>query len=122
METNEVIKSTDRSNLFFLSAGSAVPNPGELLVFSDFRELLSKLNQEYDYLLIDSSPIVPVTDCEGLATLVDGVVVVASSQSPKPVVQNACLRLVFIGAKILGVVLNRVNTADVAYPYKYLQS
>jgi succinoglycan biosynthesis transport protein ExoP len=118
-QTNEVIKSTDRSNLFFLSAGSPVPNPGELLVFSDLRELLSKLNQEYDYLLIDSSPIVPVTDCEGLATLVDGVLLVAGSQSPRPVVQNACLRLVFIGAKILGVILNRVNTADVAYPYRY---
>lgn len=118
-QTNEVIKSTDRSNLFFLSAGSPVPNPGELLVFSDLRELLSKLNEEYDYLLIDSSPIVPVTDCEGLATLVDGVLLVAGSQSPRPVVQNACLRLVFIGAKILGVILNRVNTADVAYPYRY---
>jgi Mrp family chromosome partitioning ATPase len=96
-----------------------VPNPGELLVFSDLRKLLSKLNQEYDYLLIDSSPIVPVTDCEGLATLVDGVVLVASSHTPRQLVQNACSRLVFIGAKILGVILNRVSAKDLAYPYKY---
>jgi capsular exopolysaccharide synthesis family protein len=116
-QSREVIKSTGKDNLFFLSAGPIVSNPGEFLVLSGMRELVNGLNREYDYLLIDSSPIVPVTDCESIATLVDGVLLVASSRSPKSLVRDACLRLELIGANTLGVILNRVRARDLAYPY-----
>ena len=118
-QTHEVIQPTEFPGLSLLSAGSAVSNPGELLASSHMRELLSELMNEYDYVLIDSAPVVPVSDTEGLCTLVDAAMVVARSTSSKQVVQSACSRLEVLGAKIFGVVLNRVDTYLEPYTYSH---
>jgi polysaccharide biosynthesis transport protein len=97
------------AGLYLLSAGGAVPNPGELLTSMKMFELCRDVSNEFDFVMIDSSPVLSASDTLGLATMVDGVVVVASVDTPKPSARYMCRRLANAGAKILGVVMNRVD-------------
>jgi Mrp family chromosome partitioning ATPase len=86
------------------------PNPSELLASEEMRDLLNYLSTRYDYIVLDSAPVIPVTDSVALATMVDGVLLVVGAQTPKQIAQTACTRLNYVGAKILGLVLNGVDT------------
>ena len=84
------------------------------------RESLALFQQNYDYIFIDSPPIMPVSDALLLSTLVDGVVLVARGQkTPRHIVREARTRLEYARAKILGVVLNGVNLKSGDYSYYY---
>jgi capsular exopolysaccharide synthesis family protein len=109
LQVDEVIRQTTVENLFLFTAGSAVPNPAELLTSSKMRETILALRQHYDTILIDTAPVMLTSDTCAIATMVDGVMLVAGAQTPKRNIQRACQRLEFVGAKVLGVVLNRVN-------------
>ena len=72
------------------------------------RAILVSLQEQYDYILIDSPPVMLASDAMLLSTMVDGVVLVANAQrTPKQVVREARTRLTCARAKILGVVLNQ---------------
>ena len=72
------------------------------------RAILASLQEQYDYVLIDSPPVMLASDAMLLSTMVDGVVLVANAQrTPKQVVREARTRLSYARAKILGVVLNQ---------------
>jgi capsular exopolysaccharide synthesis family protein len=109
LQVDEVIRQTTVENLFLFTAGSAVPNPAELLTSTKMRETILALRQHYDTILIDTAPVMLTSDTCAIATMVDGVMLVAGAQTPKRNIQRACQRLEFVGAKVLGVVLNRVN-------------
>jgi capsular exopolysaccharide synthesis family protein len=121
----EVIRPTVLPHLFLLSAGSSPPDPAELVGSRKMQEFLASLQEHYDYILIDSPPVMPVSDAVLLSTIVDGVVLVVNTQeTSKYVVKGARTRLSYARAKILGVVLNRVNlqSGDYVYyqgPYPY---
>ncbi|MCH8055258.1 MAG: polysaccharide biosynthesis tyrosine autokinase [Deltaproteobacteria bacterium] len=121
MELEDMVtKSTPTNNLFFLSSGSVSPNPAELLGSRRMHEILTALQKRFDCILIDSSPIIPVTDTLLLSTLVDGVILVVDGQkTPKQAVREVRSRLNNARAKTLGVVLNRVNLQSGNYPYYY---
>jgi succinoglycan biosynthesis transport protein ExoP len=102
----EVVHETDNAGLFFLSAGPSSPNPSELLASEEMRELLHYLSTRYDYIILDSAPVIPVTDSVALSTMVDGVLLVVGGQTAKQIVQTTCTRLNHVGSKILGLVLN----------------
>jgi polysaccharide biosynthesis transport protein len=106
------IRSTTVENLFFLSAGSPAPNPAELLTSSTMRQTISALAENFDMVLIDSAPLMLTSDTCVMASMVDGVLLVAGAHTSKRYVQRACQRLHYVGAKILGVVFNRVNMND----------
>lgn len=109
-EPQEVIQQTLVENLSLLSSGDLPPNPAELIGSNRMRESLTLYQQHYDYILIDSPPIMPVSDALLLSTVVDGVVLVArGQQTPRHIVQKALTRLEYARAKILGVVLNGVD-------------
>jgi capsular exopolysaccharide synthesis family protein len=108
-DLEDVIQPTGVKGLFLLSAGLTPPNPSELLASKKMREVLSILASSYEHILIDSAPILPVSDSVVLSTLVDGVIVVANAQTPKMLVREGCARLLHIGAKIFGIVLNDVD-------------
>ena len=117
-----VTKSTATNNLFFISSGSIPPNPAELLGSRKMHEVVTALQKRFDCILIDSSPIIPVTDALHLSTLVDGVLLVVDGQkTPKQAVKEVRSRLNNARAKTLGVVLNRVNLKNPDYPdyYRY---
>jgi Mrp family chromosome partitioning ATPase len=79
---------------------------------------LELLQKEYDYILIDAPPVMSMSDAVLLSPLVEGVVLVVGGQStPKSIVRDACARLEYAQAKLLGVVLNKVKWQSVDYAY-----
>jgi capsular exopolysaccharide synthesis family protein len=119
-EPADVIRPTVSESLFILSSGSAPSNPAELVGSKQMRAVLAALQEQYDYILIDSPPVLLVSDAMLLATMVDGVVLVANAQrTPKQVVRDACARLSCARAKMLGVVLNQLPMHNRKYAYYY---
>jgi capsular exopolysaccharide synthesis family protein len=115
---SDLIRATDVDCLSFLSAGSIPPNPSELVGSDKMRDTLAQLTSEFDVVVIDSPPILPVTDAMLLSTMVDGVVlVVNSSKTSKQHVKAAYARLEFARAKVFGVLLNQVDVNSQHYQY-----
>jgi capsular exopolysaccharide synthesis family protein len=117
-EFAELNLPTKVPGLFLLRAGAAPPNPSELLASPEMRALIGKISEGFDYVVFDSAPIMPVSDSVGLATMVDGVVLVAGGKTSRKLVMESCGRLMHVGAKILGVILNRVDITGESY-YRY---
>ncbi|NLT68455.1 MAG: CpsD/CapB family tyrosine-protein kinase, partial [Acidobacteria bacterium] len=109
-------------NLFAVSAGRIPPNPAELLGSPRMKEALAQLEEEFDHIVIDSPPVLPVTDARIIGTLVDGVLlVVKGGETPKEAVQRTKRLLQEVHAQLIGVLLNNVdvNSADYHYYSKY---
>jgi polysaccharide biosynthesis transport protein len=115
----EVVHHIEYVRLSFLSSGPSSPQPSELLASDQMRELLIHLSSQYNCIILDSAPIIPVSDTVAPATMVDGVLLVVGPDTPKKLVRTACTRLNHVGAKILGVVLNRVNTKHLDADHYY---
>ena len=80
----EIIKVTDHANLFVISAGPIPPNPTELIGSPRFKEMMDLLKEQFDYIIIDSAPIGPVTDSQLLAVYANTTIyVVRHAQTPK---------------------------------------
>jgi capsular exopolysaccharide synthesis family protein len=106
--------------LLVLTSGASVSNPAELLGSRTFKQLLAWLREYADVVVIDTPPVVSVTDAAVVATLVDAVVIVAeASQTRLGVLNQACRRLEDVGARVLGVVVNRLNARTGGYYYYY---
>jgi polysaccharide biosynthesis transport protein len=112
---SNAIQPTSVDGLYLLSAGLTPPNPTELLGAGKMRGILAEAAASFEHVLIDAPPILPVSDSVLLSKLVDGVVIVASAQTAKPLVREGCSRLMHVGAKLLGVVLNNVNRQHQRY-------
>ena len=98
--------------------GSIPPNPAELLGSLEMASIIDRLAEDFDYVIIDSPPILPVTDSVILSRYVDGVVlVVKGGNTPRKVVQDARDRLRSVGARILGAVVNDVDVTGGDYYY-----
>lgn len=101
-----------------VTSGKIPPNPAELLGSRQMAELVDYLATQFDYVLIDSPPILPVTDSVILSRYVDGVLlVVKGSSTPRKVVRDASERLKGVGARVLGAILNNVNIRSGDYYY-----
>jgi polysaccharide biosynthesis transport protein len=115
------IRQTPVPLLSILTSGPLPPNPAELLGSQRMRELIGDLSRKFDRIIIDSPPLLPVTDATLLSTLCDGVVmVVKSSRTTKHLAVNGRKRLAEAQAKLLGVVLNDVDIRKEGhyhYPY-----
>ena len=113
---DQVIQATPIANLSVLGAGSLPPSPTELLGSKKMAETLAYLKQHYDYIFIDSPPVIPVSDAVVLSTIVDGLIFVVQGQmTPKPIVKEALAQLGKRQSKILGLVLNRVDMKSAEY-------
>ncbi|HET8562926.1 MAG TPA: polysaccharide biosynthesis tyrosine autokinase, partial [Candidatus Binatia bacterium] len=120
IQTADAVRATAVNNLFFISSGEIPPNPAELLASRKMDETLESLREHYDFIFIDSSPVMAVSDAILLSNMVDGVILVADSQkTPKQFVREARSRLSSMHAKILGVLLNRVSAINGTYNYCY---
>ena len=109
----DAIRFIENRSLFLLPAGSPAPNPAELLTSQKMLEVLESLSKKYHYILIDAAALMYASDTVGIATMADGVVLVAGAQTPKQSVLRASERLSLAGANVLGAVLNRV---DISHP------
>ena len=106
-EVDDCLISTEVSNLWVLPVGSRPSNPSELLGSAAFRQLLEVLRDKFDVILIDSAPILPVTDASIIATLVDGVVCLFKVRTNMRAAADAAkLKLNDVGAHLLGAVVH----------------
>jgi capsular exopolysaccharide synthesis family protein len=95
-----------RGALFVLAAGRVPPNPSELLGSQAMQRLLIALEKEFDYILIDAPPLLPVTDAAVLSKITGGAVVITAAGRVKRGELQAALRsLENIGSKVVGVVM-----------------
>jgi succinoglycan biosynthesis transport protein ExoP len=116
----EHIEESEVPNLSVYVAGPHPPNPAELLQSERFKAVLKRLTTKFDYVILDSPPVLAVTDAAVLSTLVDGVVMVTRAfQTRKELAQHALRRLTDVGAHVAGVVLNAVNLTKDEYKYSY---
>ncbi len=119
-ELEQAIFPTEIENLSILPSGPLPPNPAELLGSAAFRQLLARLAGQYDRIVIDSPPAVPVTDAAVLAATVDGVLlIVRQREAQRDLVQRAVEHLTAVGAQLLGVVLNAVEEESRRYRAYY---
>ncbi|HKY03663.1 MAG TPA: polysaccharide biosynthesis tyrosine autokinase [Blastocatellia bacterium] len=122
VELNELIHRLQIPNLSLLPCGAIPPNPAELLASEKMKNMLAALREQYDHILIDSPPLLSVTDPVILSTLVDGVMlVVHGGKSTRAVARRARQELQTVGAKIFGVVLNNLDLRGNGYGYEYYQ-
>jgi len=111
-----VVHSALSPNLWALSAGPHPSNPAELLSTSTMEQLLAGLRCRFDHLVVDSPPVLLVTDATVLSKFVDGVVlVVESGVTPRDAVLRAYKTLETAGARILGTVINKMDLRHDGY-------
>ena len=80
---DDVMHQTEVPNLSFIASGRFPPNPAELLGSARMQEILHEAKARFDVVLLDSPPLLAVTDAAVLATMVDGVVLVIRAQRTK---------------------------------------
>jgi len=108
------------ANLSVVPCGPVPPNPAEILSSPLAGELLHRLRTQFEYVLVDSPPLLSVADSRILATLTDAtVLVVRAYETPYDVVRRARALLYGAGARILGVALNDVDIHRDGYSYSY---
>lgn len=107
-----------------ITSGPLPPNPSEMLESQAFRSLVARLRREYDHVVIDTPPLLAVTDAAVVATVADTVLVVCRSGETKaPDLRRALGNLQAVDARVAGVVLNRVPAeASSAYAYGHRES
>jgi capsular exopolysaccharide synthesis family protein len=118
-DLREVIHSTDVPQLFVLPSGSIVPpNPSELLQSGEMNELLGRLKEDFDYIIVDSSPAIGIADSLVISTIVDATVVVASTGiTMRRDIAHLVKQISDVNARFLGVVVNRVELGRDTYYY-----
>jgi capsular exopolysaccharide synthesis family protein len=100
----------ESGTLDFLPSGAFPPNPAEILGSQRMRELLETLEERYDLVLIDSTPLTVVTDAAVLGTKADGVILVArANATEKGALTYAVEQLDNVRAPVLGCVLNDID-------------
>ena len=123
IELDEAIQECAIQNeLFLLAAGGRPHNPGELVTSEEFRNLIEALREKFDYVLIDSPPVLPVSDPATIASIVDGVYLVTRiRKGVKLTSQKAKETLDRVGANWMGVIVNGVdeNPHYSEYGYQY---
>jgi capsular exopolysaccharide synthesis family protein len=116
----QVAIPTEIPNLSVVAAGPIPPNPAELFHSQRFATFIASLTAQFDRVIIDSPPIVAVTDAAVLSRLVDGVVmVVRAFATSKDIVSHGARVLHDVGAKMAGIVLNAVDLHRQEYQYYY---
>ncbi len=106
-----IVHATEYDNLSIICSGSIPPNPAEILGSEPMAEFLNDVSNDFDYIIIDTPPINIVSDALPIIRESDGVVlVVRYNQSTHPEVEKAIAALEFIDAKILGFIVNFVET------------
>jgi polysaccharide biosynthesis transport protein len=109
----EVIQPFGGTGLDILPAGQIPPNPSELLGSPAMSKLLDELSTIYDIIIMDSPPLLPVTDAAVLSRVAEGtLVVVGADRIHRPQLQEALDSLGTVKANLLGVVLNKVARRD----------
>jgi capsular exopolysaccharide synthesis family protein len=116
----DVTQTTKVAGLHLVPAGTYTREAAAMLSTERWSNILKESAVGYDFVLVDSPPILPVADALAIARNVDGVLIsVMQDLSRYGAVQTACQRLSMVGAKVLGVVVSGVTTQGGYYYYYY---
>jgi polysaccharide biosynthesis transport protein len=116
MHAAAIVKRTPIPNLSLLSRGNVPPNPARLLGSDKMKETLDSFEADYSFIIVDSAPLLPINDTVLLSTKVEGVVLVAKGQGvARSAARQACERLAYVKARLLGLVLNSVDLQSPEY-------
>jgi protein-tyrosine kinase len=119
-ELHAVVQPTFVEGLDLLSSGPIPPNPAELLGSTRMNAALERMKEAYDFVIIDTPPVVAVTDAQVLASKVDGVLLVINAgKTSREMAMKAKHLLDNVHANILGTVLNRRKMGGDGYSYYY---
>lgn len=109
-----------KESIDVIPAGQIPPNPSELLSSRKMKELLVSMSKEYDFILLDSAPILSVTDSLTLASLTDGTILITqANKSTNDMLSKSLKRLQSIESPLLGIIVNRAKKMNVS-DYNYL--
>ncbi|MDR7160116.1 Mrp family chromosome partitioning ATPase [Arthrobacter sp. BE255] len=120
-ELDDLLQPWGDDNLYVLTSGQIPPNPSELLGSDEMKDIITRLENVFDTVVIDTSPLLPVTDAAVLSQHAGGVVLVVGVQRTRQQeLQKSIDALQMVGADVLGIVLNLlpVKGPD-AYSYSY---
>lgn len=118
----EVIKQTRFDNLYMAPSGKSLDNVAELLQTRDIKKIFDEIKDDYDYIFVDTSPVLRVTDTVILATHGLGVVLYVArvNKTPKPMIQYSLGLLE--DARVLGLIMNSIEMHKIGslyYAYQY---
>ncbi len=119
-----VIQGTSVDNLFVLTCGPTMMDPSEFLASEKLQAILRLVLVKFDYVIVDSPPVLVVTDPLVLSSMVDSVLlVIRAGKTSRSELKQTVERLNRVGGHLLGVVLNRAADVDASYYYseKYYQ-
>jgi polysaccharide biosynthesis transport protein len=121
VDLEHTVREIASPHIAFIPAGPPPANPAELIGSERMSEVLALLRKHFDVILLDSPPVLPVTDAVLLAHLADAVVLVMNgNKSPRELVRRARDQLLHVGANVVGVVVNNAGPDwDGAYLYDY---
>ena len=122
VESEEVSRPTPLENLDIMTSGVLIPNPAEILQTPAFTRTLAKLLGDYDRVIFDSPPVVPVTDSQIIGRQVDGALLVARSHvTNRDVFHRALELLQAVNVNLLGGLMNGVDISKELYGQYYYQ-
>ncbi|WP_416417131.1 polysaccharide biosynthesis tyrosine autokinase [Paenarthrobacter aromaticivorans] len=123
-DVNDLLQPWGDLSLFVLTSGQIPPNPSELLGSPEMQNLLARLEDVFDTVIVDAPPLLPVTDAAVLSQFIGGVMLVVGSQKIRhQELQKSLAALELVNSKVLGVVLNRLpSKGPDSYAYSYYSS
>jgi succinoglycan biosynthesis transport protein ExoP len=109
-ELEDVLTKDPLTTTYMIPVGSVVPNAADLLMSQRMRNLIAALREEFDYIVIDAPPLLPVVDALVLTTVADRILMVVEwSQTPRASISEAFKLLRPEARRVAGIVLNKVD-------------
>ena len=120
LEASSVVRATGLENFDYVATGELPPNPAELLLHPRFEQFLKDMEAKYDRVIIDSPPVMAVTDAAIVGRHAGATLLVARfNQTQMREIELSLKRLGQAGVSVKGVLLNRVTAAAGGYGYGY---
>ena len=117
---NDIIQKTGISDLYIVTSGDIPPNPSELLASQKLRDFLERMKGEFEIVLLDSPPIIAVTDASILSRVSDAIMLVVKAGSTDTRVLGRALELLSqVGCNLIGATLNCVDISSGYGSYSY---
>ncbi len=117
-ESSSVIRATGIANLDFISTGKRPPNPAELLLHENFANFLQEAVSSYDHVVIDTPPVLAVTDAAIVGRLAGAtLMVLKDGQHPLREIEQSVKRLKLAGVNLRGAVFNAMSTVSSRHGY-----
>lgn len=117
-DESPIIRRSQIDNLDFVACGTRPPNPSEILMSERFSAFLARLSAQYDFVLVDTPPVLPVTDAAIVGRLAGSTfVVLKSAEHPMRAVEETVKRLRQAGVQVRGTIFNQVGARLGSYGY-----